>query len=86
MLPWLLHPSRRAETAGLPEEEIARRKARRRLSRTIAIAIVSIVSVLLVVAGGFYLYNEYRSHQANVSQLDDALDLMASTDETLPRS
>lgn len=66
-----------------PEEEIARRKARRRLSRTIAIAIVRIVSVLLVVAGGFYLYNEYRSHQANVSQLDDALDLMASTDETL---
>lgn len=66
-----------------PEEEIARRKAQRRLSRRAAVAVVIVLSALLLVAGGVYLYNEYRAHEANVSQLDDALNLVGEADETL---
>lgn len=66
-----------------PEEEIARRKARRRLSRAAAIVVVVLVTLALLAAGGFYLYQGFQKHQANVSQLDGALSLIAQADETL---
>lgn len=78
-----LAPAPPRKSGRSPEEEIARRKARRRLSRTVAVAVVIVLSALLLVAGGIYLYNEYRAHEANVSQLDDALSLVGDADETL---
>lgn len=66
-----------------PEEEIARRKARRRLSRIVGVAVVAVVSVGLLGAGGAYLYQDYLNHQENVGQLDDSIGLVSQTDATL---
>lgn len=66
-----------------PEEEISRRKARRRLSKWLAIAVIVVVSVGLAVAGGMYFYREYQSQQSHIAVLDDALSLIKEADETI---
>lgn len=66
-----------------PEEEIARRKARRRLSKWLAILVIIVVSLGLLVAGGVYFYGEYQNQQSHVAVLDDALILIKEADETI---
>lgn len=66
-----------------PEEEIARRKARRRLSKWLAVAVIVVVSIGLLGAGGMYLYRDYQSQQGHVAVLDDALSLVKEADETI---
>ena len=66
-----------------PEEEIARRKARRRLSKWLAVAVIVVVSIGLLGAGGMYLYRDYQNQQGHVAVLDDALSLVKEADETI---
>lgn len=66
-----------------PEEEIARRKARRRLSKWLAVAVIVVVSIGLLGAGGVYLYRDYQNQQGHVAVLDDALSLVKEADETI---
>lgn len=66
-----------------PEEEIARRKARRRLSKWLAVAVIVVVSIGLLGAGGMYLYQDYQNQQGHVAVLDDALSLVKEADETI---
>lgn len=68
-----------------PEEEIARRKARRRLSKWLAIAVIAVTSVGLLGAGGVYLYRDYQSQQGHIAVLDDALSLVKEADETIQK-
>lgn len=66
-----------------PEEEIARRKARRKLSKIVAIAVIAAISLALIGAGGVYLYQDHEKFQTNVSRLDESLAMLAKVDETL---
>lgn len=66
-----------------PEEEIALRKARRKLSKVVAAVVISLTMVVLLSLGGMYLYNDLKSHQSNVAQLDEALDLVNQADEVI---
>ena len=68
-----------------PEEEIALRKARRRLSKWLAIAVVVVVSAGLLSAGGVYLYRDYQTQQGHVAVLDDALLLVKEAGETIEK-
>lgn len=68
-----------------PEEEIARRKARRRLSKWLAISVIVVVSIGLLGAGGMYLYRDYQNQQGHIAVLDDALSLIKEADETVQR-
>ena len=65
-----------------PEEEIALRKARRRLHRMLAATLVVVVGLCLAGAGGWYLYQDHQRHLHQVAQLDEALDLIREADET----
>lgn len=65
------------------EDEIARRKARRRRHRVLAAALAVLVGLGLAGAGGWYLYQDHQRHMSQVSQLDDALDLIREADETV---
>ncbi len=65
-----------------PEEEIALRKARRRLHRMLAATFV-VVGLCLAGAGGWYLYQDHQRHLHQVAQLDEALDLIREADETV---
>lgn len=66
-----------------PEVEIARRKARRKLSKVVAISAVAMISLALLAFGGWYLYQDYQHQQANVTQLDEALSLLSEADDTV---
>lgn len=66
-----------------PEREIALRKARRRLSKILAISTVAIITVGLLVAAGGYLYKDYQIQQNHVVVLDEALKLVADADATI---
>lgn len=66
-----------------PEEEIALRKARRRLHRMLAATFVVVVGLCLAGAGGWYLYQDHQRHLHQVAQLDEALDLIREADETV---
>lgn len=66
-----------------PEEEIALRKARRRLHRMLAASLVVVVGLCLAGAGGWYLYQDHQRHMSQVAQLDEALDLIREADETV---
>ena len=66
-----------------PEEEIALRKARRRLHRMLAATLVVVVGLCLAGAGGWYLYQDHQRHLHKVAQLDEALDLIREADETV---
>ena len=66
-----------------PEEEIALRKARRRLHRMLAATLVVVVGLCLAGAGGWYLYQDHQRHLHQVAQLDEALDLIREADETV---
>lgn len=66
-----------------PEEEIARRKARRRLSKVLAISVVVVITAGLMAVGGTYLYRDYQTQRGHVAVLDDALNLVGDTDSTL---
>lgn len=83
-------PRRTASSAGIaptvasvqrtPEEEIAHRKRRRRRHRRLAVAFVVVVTAALLAAGGTYLYQDNQRHLSQVSQIDDALSLIAQED------
>lgn len=66
-----------------PEEEIARRKAHRKLSKIVAIVVVVAISLALLVAAGTYLYRDYQKNQANMNQLGGAVSLVTEADTTL---
>ncbi len=66
-----------------PEEEIALRKARRRLHRMLAATLVVVVGLCLAGAGGWHLYQDHQRHLHQVAQLDEALDLIREADETV---
>lgn len=66
-----------------PEEEIARRKARRRVSKIAAISFVCVVSAVLLAMGGVYLYHDHQRQQDNVAQLDEAFNLITDADKTI---
>lgn len=70
-----------AKSQRSPEDEIAHRKARRRLSKALSIMIIAVVSVALVAFGGNYLYRDYQHQQSNVAVLDDALELVQKADD-----
>ncbi len=67
----------------VPPRKIARRKARRRLSKVLAISVVVVVTIGLLVAGGGYLYHDFQNQQGHVAVLDEALNLVRETDEPL---
>lgn len=77
------HPAAPSKPKRSPEEEIARRKARRRLSKWLAVSVIVVVSVGLLGAGGLYLYRDYQSQQGHVAVLDDALASVKEADETI---
>lgn len=66
-----------------PEEEISRRKVRRRRHRMLAATLVILIGLGLAGAGGLYLFKEHQSHQAQIGQLDGALTLISQADETI---
>ena len=66
-----------------PEEEIARRKARRRLSKLVAVAAIALITGVVAVAGGGYLYHDYQQYQDGIMSLNDTLKLVAETDEAI---
>ena len=72
-----------SKPARSPEEEIALRKARRRLHRMLAASLVVVVGLCLAGAGGWYLYQDHQRHMSQVAQLDEALDLIREADETV---
>lgn len=76
-------PASASVPARSPEVEIARRKARRKLSKVVAISAVAMISLALLVFGGWYLYQDYQHQQANVTQLDEALSLLSEADDTV---
>ncbi len=73
----------KAKPAVSPEEEIARRKARRRLHRIVAACITILIGLGLAGAGGWYLYQDHQKYMGQVSQLDAALTLVRQADETV---
>ena len=76
-------PAAPAKPVRSPEEEIARRKARRRLSKVVAVSVIVLITVALLGAGGTYLYHEMQRQQDNVMELDGALTLISQADETI---
>lgn len=66
-----------------PEEEIALRKARRKLSKVVAAVVISLTMIVLLSFGGMYVYNGIQNHQTNVAQLDEALDLVNQADKVI---
>lgn len=68
-----------------PEEEIARRKARRKMSKIVAITVIVLITIGLLVAGGLYLYHEFQNQRSNVATLDEALNLVSRADETIKK-
>ena len=65
------------------EEEVARRKARRRLSKLVAVAAIALITGAVAVAGGGYLYHDYQQYQDGIKSLNDTLKLVAETDEAI---
>ena len=65
------------------EEEVARRKARRRLSKLVAVAAIALITGVVAVAGGGYLYHDYQQYQDGIKSLNDTLKLVAETDEAI---
>lgn len=65
------------------EEEVARRKARRRLSKLVAVAAIALITGAVAVAGGGYLYHDYQQYQGGIKSLNDTLRLVAETDEAI---
>lgn len=66
-----------------PEEEVARRKARRRLSKMVAAVAIVLITGAIAVAGGRYLYHDYQQYQDGIKSLNDTLRLVAETDEAI---
>lgn len=66
-----------------PEEEISRRKVRRRRHRMLAALLVILIGLGLAGAGGFYLYKDHQTRQAQIGQLDGALALISEADEAI---
>ncbi|OUO92355.1 hypothetical protein B5F40_00090 [Gordonibacter sp. An230] len=64
---------------------MARRKARRRLSKLLVYTATSLIVGVLVIVGGWWLYDGYRQHQSNIAYLNDTLSLIAETDEAINR-
>lgn len=66
-----------------PEEEIARRKGKRRRRRILAAALIAVIGLGLAGIGGVYVYQDNQRHVGQVTQLNDALDLVTQADETV---
>ena len=62
---------------------MARRKARRRLSKLVAVAAIALITGAVAVAGGGYLYHDYQQYQGGIKSLNDTLKLVAETDEAI---
>lgn len=67
------------------EAEIERRKIRRRTRRILTALLLTAVLVAGVGGGGYFLYKEISTHQAQVSLLDQALNKMTESDEVVVR-
>ena len=65
------------------EEEIARRKARRRLGRALALSVVSVVSACLVAAAVWVWHVDTTEQQGYESQLMRSLELISNADDTV---
>lgn len=63
--------------------EIARRQRRRRLYRRLSIAIVVIVSIGLLSAGGYWAYQEHVRLSTSVGVLKEACSLIEQSDEVI---
>lgn len=70
-----------ADSSRAAEEKIASRKRRRRRHRRLAVAFVAVVTTAALAAGGTYLYQDNQRHLSQVGRLDDALALVAGTDD-----
>lgn len=66
-----------------PEEEIARRKAKRRRSKRLGIAFVIIVSLALLGVAGYFGYAKWQDNKARVNKMQYALNEIASVDENI---
>lgn len=66
-----------------PTVEIARRKAKRRNYNRLVVAFVLVISLTVVGGVGYFAYSEISNHSAQVSTLDQALNLVISADETI---
>lgn len=66
-----------------PEEEIALRKARRRLSRIVGVGVVSVATAALLAVGGMYLYRDFQAQQGAEGVLAEAIDGIRRADEVI---
>lgn len=76
-------PVRASKPQRSPEEEIARRKAHRRLRKIVAVLFILVSTVTLLGLGGSYLYHDYRAQQGNIMQLEESLSLVTEADKTI---
>lgn len=65
------------------EEEIAWRKGRRRKRRLLAAFVSTVLLGALIAAGGWYLHDDNLRYEQNLTQMHEAEELVASTDELL---
>ncbi|MEY8561506.1 hypothetical protein AALA21_00365 [Eggerthellaceae bacterium 3-80] len=65
------------------DEEIARRKKRRRIRSMTAILVIVIISVALIATGTGYLYKSQQTEQGYVQNLSDAISLLTETDNVM---
>lgn len=68
---------------GPPAEEVAQRKARRKKNNRLTAAFFTVLTLGLISAAGYFLYNEYNNHSEQVSSLEEALNLVIEVDETI---
>ena len=68
---------------GSPEDEIGRRKAKRRRRRVSMALLGSLAAIGLLGAGGYFLYQEVTNHQEQVSLLDQSLAQIQEVDKVV---
>lgn len=66
-----------------PDQEIARRKRRRRLSRVISGVVGTLLLVAVAGVAGWYIYQDIRVQDTTRGELHEAVALVAETDETV---
>lgn len=75
--------AQRLRSAASPEEEVARRKTRRRLARFGGVALVVIATVAILAAGGTYLYHDMRFQSEASDRLDSAIAALGQADAVI---
>lgn len=66
-----------------PDQEIARRKRRRRTSRILSGVVGTLLLVAVVGVAGWYVFKDFQTQDATLGQLHEAVSLIAETDETV---